>query len=138
MRPRSCVVLLGKYILNIETEQDNEFKCVCVYLLPRTQVHTHTHIKTHTTVLWSDPPIPSPSFRKPQNQTHASLFQLPFFPPSSPSQIYLNSPTVSLFFPFSLSYQMYPCVTITNTPTHTCTHSVTHHNLVIIISTLKH
>lgn len=120
MRPRSCVVLLGKYILNIETEQDNEFKCVCVYLLPRTQIHSHTHIKTHTTVLWWDPPIPSPSFRKPQNQTHASLFQLPFFPPSSPRQIYLNSPTVSfLFFSF---FSLVSNVSMCHHHKHTHTH----------------
>lgn len=126
MRPRSCVVLLGKYILNIETEQDNEFKCVCVYLLPRTQIHSHTHIKTHTTVLWSDPPIPSPSFRKPQNQTHASLFQLPFFPPSSPRQIYLNSPTVSfLFFSFfSLESNVSMCHHHKHTHTHM--HTLSH------------
>lgn len=33
-------------ILNIEMEQDNVFKCVCVYLFPRIQRHTRTH--THT------------------------------------------------------------------------------------------
>lgn len=32
------------YVLNIEVEQDNVFKCVCVYLLPRTQIHTDTHM----------------------------------------------------------------------------------------------
>lgn len=129
MRPRSCVVLLGKYILNTETEQDNEFKCVCVYLLPRTQIHSHTHIKTHTTVLWSDPPIPSPSFRKPQNQTHASLFQLPFFPPSSPRQIYLNSPTVSfLFFPFLSRIK---CIHVSPSQTHPHTHAHTQSHTTI-------
>lgn len=116
------------YVLNIETEQDNEFKCVCVYLLPRTQIHTHTHTRTgkHTKPCCGQThPISTPSFRKPQNQTHASLFQLPFFPPSSPHQIYLNSPTVSLslFPPLSLSLSHIKCIHVLPSQTHarTCT-----------------
>ena len=122
-------------VLNIEVGQDNVFKCVCVYLPPRIQIQTHT--QKHTTMPWSDPPISSPSFRKAPKPTHASLFQLPFFPPSSPHRIYLNSPTVSFCIRSHIK-----CIHVspsqTQTLTHTHAHPVTHHNLVIIISTLKH
>lgn len=94
----------------------------------------HTHIRTHKTMLRRDPPISSPSFRKPQNQTRASLFQLPFFPAPSPHHIHLNSPTVFLGFFFSPLSLLVSNVSMC----YHHKHSVTHHNLVIIISTLKH
>lgn len=87
------------YTLNIEMEQDNQLQSACVYLCPWIQICTRAHTRTHKTMLRPDPPICSRSFRKPQNQTSASLFQLPFFPPPSPHQIYLNSPTISFFSP---------------------------------------
>lgn len=39
------------YILNLEMEQDNELKCVCVYLLPRIQICTHAHAAVRPTHL---------------------------------------------------------------------------------------
>lgn len=125
MRPRSCVVLLGKYILNIETEQDNEFKCVCVYLLPRTQIHSHTHIKTHTTVLWSDPPIPSPSFKNPKTKLMPLFFNyLSSHHRHHAKSIWILPQSPFYFFPFSLVSNVSMCHHHKHTHTHM--HTLSH------------
>lgn len=72
------------YILNLAMARDNARRCVCAYPLPRIQMRTRAHGGTHRAMLRRDPPICTPSFRKPQNQTQVSLFQLPFFPAPSP------------------------------------------------------
>lgn len=73
--------------------------CLCLFASTNTNMHTRTCCgETHPSVV--------PHLEKPQNQTQASLFQLPFFPPPSPHQIYLNSPTVSFFPPLSLSFAL--------------------------------
>lgn len=136
MTQRSCVVLLSLYTKHRHGAGQCIAMCLCLSASTNTNIHTHKHINTHKTPLRSDPPIASPSFKKKKNQTHTSLFQLPFFPPSSPHQIYLNSPTVS-FFPFSLSLISNVSMCCHHKHTHTQGRSVKHHNLVIIISTLK-
>ncbi len=101
--------------------------CLCLSASTNTNTHTHTRTGKHTKPCCGQThPSLLPHLEKPQNQTHASLFQLPFFPPSSPHRIYLNSPTVSLFFPpFSLISNVSMCCHHKRTPTHTHTHTHT-------------
>lgn len=115
------------YILNLEMERRTMCSDVFVSICFHEYKCAHTHRGTHRTMLRRDPPICSPSFRKPQNQTQASLFQLPFFPAPSPHHIHLNSPTVSLFFSCFLSpikcIHVLPSQTRTRTQSHTAIRS---------------
>lgn len=99
-------------------EQDNAFECVCVYLLPRIQIYTH--IKTHKTMLWPDPPISTPSFRKAPKPKVCLSFSITFLPTITTTPN-LSKISQSLF-PFSLISNVSMCYR--HTPTHAHTHKV--------------